>query len=485
LAGYFSWESFFPPPFSFSENEGGQGGGFIFMPKYATIIVIPDKINNLQVRKINYDCYWMRKKTINYITAIFLALIAIVGARCLRIFLDAPTASAAANNTPPEALISTPTEYAELIVEPVITQTVTITLSTDTPQLPPTTTESPTPTPTPYMYGPTDFPQGVDPLTGLRVDNPLLLERRPMVIKITNFPRGVRPQWGLNLADHVYEYYIGDNLTRFIGIFYGQDAERVGPVRSARMFDEHIMRLYRGIFVFAYADDRVLEELMTPELIPYLVFETHTNCPPICRLEHHGMAYNNLFADTRALGDYISRRGADNSRQDMKGLVFGSQTPLSGQSGEKVAIHFTYASYNKWEYEPQRGKYLRYQEVKSDTGQPELEYLPLLDTLNLEQVLASNLIVLLVDHKIVYQSSSTQIVDQPVKGKGIGYAFRDGQIFPISWVANGQSRLFSLFLPDGNDYPLKPGNVWFEILGKTSLFEKGDDGGWNFNFQMP
>ncbi len=127
-----------------------------------------------------------------------------------------------------------------------------------------------------------------------------------MVIKITNFPRGVRPQWGLNLADHVYEYYIGDGLTRFIGIFYGQDAERVGPVRSARMFDEHIMRMYNGIFVFGYADDRVLESFMTPELSSYLIFETKTNCPPICRLDHHDMAYNNLFADTSQLGNMSS-----------------------------------------------------------------------------------------------------------------------------------------------------------------------------------
>ncbi len=420
----------------------------------------------------------MRRKQINFIIAIALAFFIVVGARCIRIFLDIPPASAASIKISPDEPISTATEDMMALSPTVITPTEAMLSPTPTIELS-------TPTPTPYTYGPEEFPAGIDPLTGLKVANPLILERRPMVIKITNFPRAVRPQWGLNFADHVFEYYIGDNLTRFIGIFYGQDAERVGPVRSARLFDEHIMRMYRGIFVFAYADDRVLEELMTPDLTPYLVIETHTNCPPVCRLEHHGLAYNNLFADTRLLGDYVSRHGAENTRQNLKGLFFGSQPPLSGQSGEKVAIHFTSASYNRWEYDPERMKYLRFQEVKNNTGQAELEYLPLLDSLNLEQVTADNLVVLRVPHEIVYKSSSTQIDDMPIKGSGSGYAFRDGQIYPIHWVSNGKNHLLSLYLPDGNYYPLKPGNVWFEIIGETSLFEEGDNGWWNFTFQMP
>jgi len=55
-----------------------------------------------------------------------------------------------------------------------------------------------------------------NPLTGLPVSNPSLLERRPMVIKITNAPDIIRPQSGLTLADVVYEYYIEWGDTRFI-----------------------------------------------------------------------------------------------------------------------------------------------------------------------------------------------------------------------------------------------------------------------------
>src|SRR5687767_1955906 len=83
-----------------------------------------------------------------------------------------------------------------------------------------------------------------NPLTGLAFADPSLAERRPMAIKITNSPDYVRPQSGLSLADVVYEYYIEWGDTRFIAVFYGNDAEQVGPVRSGRFFDEHILRMY-------------------------------------------------------------------------------------------------------------------------------------------------------------------------------------------------------------------------------------------------
>ena len=78
--------------------------------------------------------------------------------------------------------------------------------SVPTPTETPTATAASTPVPTatatleptasypPEGYGPSNFPSDVDPLTGLSVANPALLDRRPMVIKVSNLPRDVRPQ---------------------------------------------------------------------------------------------------------------------------------------------------------------------------------------------------------------------------------------------------------------------------------------------------
>ena len=49
------------------------------------------------------------------------------------------------------------------------------------------------------------------------------------------------------------------------------------------------------------------------------------------------------------------------------------------------------------------------------------------------------------------KSSSTEIIDQPIQGQGTGYAFRDGQLFPITWSQSDPAQLFRLELPIGED----------------------------------
>ena len=59
--------------------------------------------------------------------------------------------------------------------------------------------------------------------------------RRPLGIAIENHIDS-RPQSGLSNADVVYQAVAEGGITRFLGIFYCEDAPRVGPVRSARIY---------------------------------------------------------------------------------------------------------------------------------------------------------------------------------------------------------------------------------------------------------
>lgn len=355
-----------------------------------------------------------------------------------------------------------------------------------TPRLPnPNLSPTPTFTPTPFIYafGPTDFPQDINPLTGLPVQEPDLLERRPIAVKVTNFPRQVRPQWGLSLADHIYEYYIGDGMSRFLGIFYGNDAERVGPIRSARLFDAHLMRMYQAIFVFGWADDSVLRFLYAPDLRPHLVVERPGNCPPLCRLGRRE-AYNNLFVDTTQIAAYLEQRRTNNDRQDLSGLRFEATPPPSGNPAVTIFVRYSSVSYHRWEYNAALGRYLRFQESHNEVeGSREFE--PLTDSLNQTQLSASNVVVLLVPHQFYLKSTSTEIIDQRLFGHGRGYAFRDGQIYPVYWEHEQADHLLSLSLPNQQPYPLKPGNTWFEVIGETSSFTQDEDSTWTFDFRIP
>jgi len=106
----------------------------------------------------------------------------------------------------------------------------TATLVASQPTLTPRPTRTPRPSPVPLTsftrIDPRSIPDNINPLTGLPVADPSLLDRRPIVVKIPNYPHYVRPQAGISLADQIYEYYLEWGLTRFLAIFYGNDAER-------------------------------------------------------------------------------------------------------------------------------------------------------------------------------------------------------------------------------------------------------------------
>ena len=93
----------------------------------------------------------------------------------------------------------------------------------------------PTPIPsTPVVHGPYEYPDGMNPMTGLPYPDAEARARRNLIVKISNHPPIVRPQHGLNAADLVFEYEAEGNVTRFAAVFRANNPGRVGSIRSGR-----------------------------------------------------------------------------------------------------------------------------------------------------------------------------------------------------------------------------------------------------------
>ena len=63
---------------------------------------------------------------------------------------------------------------------------------------------------------------GDNPLTGLPVADPSLLQLPALLVSISHFPVEARPQAGLSFAPYVFEVYITEGATRFLTTFYGE-----------------------------------------------------------------------------------------------------------------------------------------------------------------------------------------------------------------------------------------------------------------------
>lgn len=328
-------------------------------------------------------------------------------------------------------------------------------------------------------YGPGNFPANVNPLTGLVVADPSKLERRPLMIKVSNIPRYVRPQWGLMQADHVYEYYTEYGSTRFIAIYLGKDSAMVGPIRSARFFDENIILAYKAVFAFGSADATVIERLFKADYFERLVLES--NWSPMFRYEPKG--YNHLMVDTAKLSQYISEQGIENGRQNLDGLVFNYEVPPEGVTGETVSIRYSNSIYNRWEYDPASGKYLRYSDTVEDQyGGRDEAYEPLTDRATGERIAFDNVVFLEIPYEYFRHNPEQFMV--PFIGTGTAYAFRDGLMYEVKWQRNSQEAMVSLVNEDGSLFPMKPGNTWFQVLGTSSEVTQSELA-WRFVFDIP
>jgi hypothetical protein len=382
--------------------------------------------------------------------------------------------------------VSTPT------VTPTSTPTATVTL---------TATATPYPVvipliisePTPVGYGPEEYDYGVNPLTGLRVPDPAQLERRPIAIKVTNYPRYVRPQSGLSKADLVFEYYMERGVPRFIAVYYGQNTDRVGPVRSGRFFDEHVVRMYDAIFVFGSADKRVMDYfgLLDDHFKHSFVIENDDlrhDCNvdenvALCR-DTSLVTYNNLFVNTAAMSQYITWRGTDNDKPDLTGMRFGYRTPIGGELALNIYTRFSLFMYNRWAYSVELGRYVRFQETIGKADPNFESYEPHLDATTGEQLAADNVVVLIVDYDYFVKTNTTEIMDVNLIGSGEGFAFRDGYMFPVRWFRPLEGGVLQIQYLDGMPFPLKPGNTWFEVISQESdYYSEGVD--WRFIFNLP
>ena len=329
-------------------------------------------------------------------------------------------------------------------------------------------------------------PTNLNPLTGLPPSDLSRLERRPLAIKVANYPRYIRPQSGLTLADNVFEYYIEAGLTRFIAVFYGNDSEWVGPVRSGRYFDEHIQRMYHAYLVFKYADPREMNHFLLSDFYDYLVVPTNGSCPPFRLMPNRNIeVYNNSYFNTILWEECVVQDGLENQRPTIRNGFFSDSILQSDLLGTQMFTYYSVDSYNYWVYEPEIQKYVRYQEV-DDTrdGKPE-KYDLMMDAVTDQPVQASNIVYILAPHTFANSFDSDDEVYQiDLTGSGEAYVFRDGIGILARWYRLNRDQPLLLAGMNGAPLYLRPGITFYEVLGARSYVDQ-DAGEWHFHHETP
>jgi hypothetical protein len=311
--------------------------------------------------------------------------------------------------------------------------------------------------------GPREFPEGYNPLTGLPYPSEEALNRRTLILKISNFPEVVRPQYGLSEADLIYEYEVEGGVTRFAAFFRSNMPTMVGPIRSARLMDIELVNAYQALLGYSGANEWIYDYILASDwrwraLSPQL----GTNCPMFCRIRWDNRAFEHtLFANTEAIWQEAERLQVN---QGMKatGLAFSDTPDSTSETANDIAIDwYSDRSETRWQYNPEDSKYYRW-----DSG------LPHIDAANEEQLNVDNLVIIEVWHQDrpdVYESEIGGIaLGHLLEGAGSAWVFRDGNWYRGEWFRHPDGGGVYLRYLDAEKTPihLKPGQTWIEVVRK-------------------
>lgn len=373
-----------------------------------------------------------------------------------------PTPVIIINNSPAASTVPAPTPEAATAA-PV----------TDTATAPVAPTEIP-------IYGPDTYPDNINPLTGEQVD-PAKLNRIPLALKITNFPLSARPQWGLSLADIVVEHLTEAGLTRFTAVYLQHDAAKIGPVRSARYIDAEIAPMFRAALVTSGSSFGTMDKLRRSAWLGGLngwrlvSEESAYNCPPLCREAPNDI--NSLFVNTDSVRQVLAGKTTQGlGKPELSGLAFSAAPPRDGQPATELDIRFSGAAQVAWRYNPDTGRYNRWQE----TG-PGGDLIMHADALTNVPITAANIVLLSVSHvnNLVpedFLDGGNCGVEIQIWTSGPARVFRDGQVIEGRWQRDQTTNMrLRLYDNAGQIIALKPGNTWFDIVTLNAVlnFENG------------
>lgn len=283
-------------------------------------------------------------------------------------------------------------------------------------------------------------------INGLPVEDPTLMDRRVLAVKIDNHPRA-RPHSGIDQADMVMEVLV-EGVTRFITIWHESDSEYLGPNRSGRPTDAALLAAFNHpTFTISGAQGWV-QNMITGNGINLIKELSEGTFRISGRAAPH-----NLYVDTYVLRETADSRGYENDPPEGPIWTFG---PMSGDATAASSVTVRFAGNTVvWDWDETEGLWLRTADgresmVRDQEGNETRIGVPVLVALYVEQYSVNGL-----------PSSRTT-------GSGQAYVFADGTVVEGTWEREAETDWFTLSDADGNEIAVPAGKVWLSLVPTNS-----------------
>lgn len=285
------------------------------------------------------------------------------------------------------------------------------------------------------------------PLTGLPAPGGVVPQRPALAVKIGNDP-GARPQSGLQKADIIYEVQAEGGITRYIAVFQCHSAPAIGPVRSVRWVDWHVVEpLGKPILAFAGGINPDRAAVSQKSYLFDADFFRYYNA--YYRISTR-VAPENLYTSTKLLYSLDPSKTPPNSI-----FTFSKSIPQGGQAVSGVFIPYSYAAQINWTWSASKGVWLRSYGSQADISNSGVQQ-------NATNVIIQK--VPIVSGPYVETGTNVYGVHSITVGTGPAIILRNGREYKGYWKRNTYADPTTYYTSSGQQIPLNPGRTWVEIV---------------------
>jgi hypothetical protein len=294
------------------------------------------------------------------------------------------------------------------------------------------------------------------PLTDSPAPGGVVPDRPALMVKIGNEPEGARPQSGLNEADIVFDTPAEGFVMRYIAVYQCNNSSSIGPTRSVRWVDYHMVArmFYDPILAFAggiipnqqgvAADHAWLTGINLLDVSSSVAWRISSREAP-----------DNLYTSTAALyGQFTKLKSPPPPIFTYSAKPVSSATPASS-----LAIDFSYGTDPVWQWNAQKGLWMH-----TYSGTPDM------DALTGQQVSTTNIVVQIVKYTLgphIESTGGTGDVQSEMLGSGPGYILRNGTVVKVTWHRSDEIQPTTYTDAAGQKVSLAPGRTWVEIVPNT------------------
>ncbi|MFA5995246.1 MAG: DUF3048 domain-containing protein [Patescibacteria group bacterium] len=303
---------------------------------------------------------------------------------------------------------------------------------------------------------PTVLPRALDGLLVAAAD----ANKVPACVMIENAAfDGVRPQAGLSSAQVVYEIIVEGGITRLMAVFGGEQADTVGPVRSARDTYLQFASEYNCAYTHAGGSPTAMQAL---EDFSMRDLDGLRESQWFWR-DSKKYSPHNLFTSTAKLYEAISAGHSWIETPTYIPWTFADNevitaTATTAETANEINVYFTGSYDVKYTYNATEKYYERV-----NGGKPHTDA-------NTNKILtARNIIIETVPAGESIEGKGR--INFDVVGAGDVYIFRLGKLTKGTWKKADRLARTQFFTEDGKEIPLVRGNTWVELVPTTHKFD--------------